>query len=87
MILHILVWESRPMPRFSFERSSYDGLSLFKATTLKAPLRPKLDVAGLLAFWGDGRHSLKWIDGTFICFLFCHSLWLGEVSALFGMYN
>ena len=30
MILHTFVWESRPMPRFSLERSSYDGLSFFK---------------------------------------------------------
>ena len=36
MILHTFVWESRPMPRFSLERSSYDGLSSFKAPCVQA---------------------------------------------------
>ena len=54
MILHILVWESRPMPRFSFERSSYDGLSSFKSYEKQSPacVQEWLDTAGLLTFLG-----------------------------------
>ena len=59
-----------------------------KASKLKAPLMSKSDNAGLLVFEGDGKglYSSKWIDGLFICSLFCHSLWLGEVpDSCFGI--
>ena len=85
MILHILVWESRPMPRFSFERSSYDGLSSLKSPYGQSPAAcPHQMPAGLFCVCGLGREKksggqgVKWIDGLFICPLFCHSTWLGE---------
>ena len=41
------------MPRFSFERSSHDGLSSFKSPAYKAPLVSFLGIpAGLWAFLG-----------------------------------
>ena len=52
MILHILVWESRPMPRFSFERSSYDGLSSFKS-----PGPGQLPLPRSRGFWRLGAMS------------------------------
>ena len=55
MILHILVWESRPMPRFSFERSSYDGLSSFKSPALPASFL----LSGARGFWRLGAMSDK----------------------------
>ena len=44
-------------------------------------MRPEEDVLG--AFFVCGALDFlprKWIDGFFICPLFCHSIWLGEVQ-------
>jgi len=53
MILHTFVWESRPMPRFSLERSSFDGLSSFKSSAYQSPACVlKKDASGALGVSG-----------------------------------
>ena len=67
MILHTFVWESRPMPRFSLERPSNDGLSFFKPT-VQSPVCIVTTHARLLLYPSEkqGRWRnlwLKWLEG------------------------
>ena len=89
MILHTLVWESRPMPRFSLERSSSDGLSSFKSPALPACFRcPGAGAFGVLdegeacarendiGFWSGGAYLLGEVFALPFIF-FCHTVCLG----------
>ena len=86
MILHTLVWESRPMPRFSLGRSSSDGLSSFKSPAQVPCLRGAFVRSG--GMWGKLSPliaGLYPVDPFFVSSLlpfifFCHTVPVGKTS-------